>query len=177
MVLETVLEAKAWRNLEWHPHPSHLPPAHLRQGNRVPGDAILKIVLANGCFDPLHFGHILHLRAAREMGDVLIVALTSDEAVKREKGHQTFYPWSHRAEILRELSCVDKVVKSESGLQAIRDIHPQVFVKGVDYAKTGVDPEVEDLCQELGVKIEYTGTPKFSSRTFLQKMMAANIHA
>lgn len=133
----------------------------------------MKIVLANGGFDPLHYGHILHLRAAREMGDYLVVALTSDAAMSKEKGEQRpFYPWEHRAELLRELRCVNCVVSSESGVDAILKVMPSLFVKGIDYADGGVSDGVKTVCDSLGIDIEYTRTAKLSASEIARRVRA-----
>lgn len=133
----------------------------------------MKVILANGCFDPLHYGHILHLRAARKMGDRLVVALTSDDSVRREKGHERLiYPWEHRAEMLRELRCVSEVVRSDSGLDAILKVDPDVFVKGIDYRDVGVTTVVADACAALGIDIAYTDTPKHSASEIARRVRA-----
>jgi bifunctional ADP-heptose synthase (sugar kinase/adenylyltransferase) len=99
------------------------------------------------------------------MGDRLVVALTSDESVRREKGkNKPFHTWEERAEALRELRCVSEVVKSESGMDAILRTMPQVFAKGVDYRDAGVGLGVRELCKAFGIEVVYTDTPKLSSR-------------
>lgn len=62
----------------------------------------MKIVLATGGFDPIHSGHISYLKAARELGDMLIVGLNSDEWLERKKG-KSFMPWNERIAILNNL--------------------------------------------------------------------------
>src|SRR5438046_10098701 len=67
-----------------------------------------RIVLANGCFDLLHVGHVRYLAAARRLGDVLFVGLNSDASVERLKGAgRPLMPAGERAEILAALRCVD----------------------------------------------------------------------
>jgi len=67
------------------------------------------IVLVTGGFDPLHSGHIAYFKAAKELGDELWVGLNSDEWLTNKKG-RPFMPWTERANILSELSCVDNVI-------------------------------------------------------------------
>src|SRR2546427_12335110 len=70
-----------------------------------------RIVLASGCFDLLHVGHVRYLTAARRLGDVLFVGLNSDASVERLKGiGRPLMPAGERAEILAALRCVDHVV-------------------------------------------------------------------
>jgi cytidyltransferase-like protein len=72
----------------------------------------MKVVLVTGGFDPLHSGHIAYFKAAREIGDHLVVGLNSDAWLTRKKG-RPFMPWEERAAIIKELSCVDEVIEFE----------------------------------------------------------------
>lgn len=133
-----------------------------------------KIVLANGCFDPLHYGHLQHLQEARAMGDRLIVALTCDEAVRLEKGEsRPFYSWEHRAAILRELRCVDVVVMSADVAAIIRKMRPAIFAKGIDYARCEFAPGVKEACADVGAVVAITQTPKRSATEIVERMRAA----
>src|SRR5580658_11024976 len=87
------------------------------------------ITLANGCFDLLHVGHIRCLRAAKQLGGRLIVAINSDESVRGLKGEgRPLMPAEERAEILSALADVDAVVIfSEQDVRAlIREVRPDV---------------------------------------------------
>ena len=68
-----------------------------------------KVVLVTGGFDPLHLGHIEYFKAARELGDHLVVGINSDDWLTRKKG-RPFMPFAERAAIIKELSCVDEVI-------------------------------------------------------------------
>lgn len=95
-----------------------------------------KIVFTNGCFDILHFGHISYLREAKSYGDILVVGLNSNESVRRLKGDsRPINDESDRAQILRELECVDFVIifDEDTPLNLIRQIQPDILVKGADY--------------------------------------------
>lgn len=125
----------------------------------------MKLVLAIGCFDILHAGHIQHLKEARSLGDRLIVALTVDECVNKGP-NRPVYPWHLRAMDLMELRCVDEVIANRNGADTIRRVRPDVFVKGMD-----ASPHGEDLlkaCADVGAKISFTslktvGDKKISS--------------
>lgn len=122
-----------------------------------------RIVLANGCFDPLHVGHLLHLQQARQMGDVLVVALTSDASVRKEKGaSRPLFDERQRAIMVGEMRCVDEVRIVPDVITALQLIKPAVFVKGPDYAGR-VDPDVVELCDRNGVAIRFTDGPKWSA--------------
>ena len=95
-----------------------------------------KIVFTNGCFDILHFGHISYLRKAKGFGDILVVGLNSDDSVRRLKGDtRPINDERDRAQILRELECVDFVIifDESTPLNLIRKIRPDILVKGADY--------------------------------------------
>lgn len=95
-----------------------------------------KIVFTNGCFDILHFGHISYLREAKSYGDILVVGLNSNESVRRLKGDsRPINDESDRAQILRELECVDFVIifDEDTPLNLISKIQPDILVKGADY--------------------------------------------
>lgn len=98
-----------------------------------------KLVLACGCFDPLHAGHVRHLEEAKEMGDVLTVLVTGDMWVNKP-GHPAFDE-NMRAEVVAALECVDYVAINTYGdaATAIRRLQPDLYVKGADY-KGRIDP-------------------------------------
>lgn len=124
------------------------------------------ITLANGCFDVLHVGHIRYLRAAKQLGGRLIVAINSDESVRALKGEsRPVMPAEERAEILAALSDVDAVVIfPESDVRTlIREIRPDVQAKGTDYTVETV-PE-RDVIVECGGRVEIVGDPKDHSAT------------
>jgi rfaE bifunctional protein nucleotidyltransferase chain/domain len=122
------------------------------------------ITLANGCFDFLHVGHVRYLQAAKELGGKLIVAINSDESVRRLKGQgRPLMPALERAEILAALQDVDAVVVfDEPDVRAlIREIRPDVQAKGTDYTADSV-PE-RDAMAECGGRVEIVGDPKHHS--------------
>ena len=100
-----------------------------------------RVVFTNGCFDILHPGHIELFRAAREHGDVLVVAINSDESVRRLKGEgRPIFEQSERAEVLVAMESVDFVCVfvQDTPLEAILKIHPDVLVKGSDWEDKGI---------------------------------------
>jgi rfaE bifunctional protein nucleotidyltransferase chain/domain len=120
-----------------------------------------KITLANGAFDLLHVGHIRYLRAAKQLGGKLIVAVNSDESVRTLKGNaRPLMPAEERAEILAALSDVDAVtIFSERDVRSlIREIRPDIHAKGTDYTPDSV-PE-RDTVIECGGRVEIVGDPK-----------------
>jgi D-beta-D-heptose 7-phosphate kinase/D-beta-D-heptose 1-phosphate adenosyltransferase len=100
-----------------------------------------RVVFTNGCFDVLHAGHVRFLTAARAHGDVLVVGLNADASVRRLKGAQRpVNAVSDRVEVLSALAMVDHVVvfDEDTPEALIRDVEPDVLVKGEDWADKGV---------------------------------------
>ena len=100
-----------------------------------------KVVFTNGCFDILHAGHVRYLRAARGLGDVLVLGLNDDDSVSRLKGADRPYnKLEDRAEVLAALEFIDLVVPfaDDTPESLVRKICPDVLVKGADYKDKGV---------------------------------------
>jgi rfaE bifunctional protein nucleotidyltransferase chain/domain len=120
-----------------------------------------RVTLSNGCFELLHVGHIRYLRAAKELGGRLVVAINSDDSVRALKGeNRPLMPAEERAEILAALADVDAVVIfAERDVRAlIREIRPEVHAKGTDYTEDSV-PEGETV-REYGGRVAIVGDPK-----------------
>jgi D-glycero-beta-D-manno-heptose 1-phosphate adenylyltransferase len=120
-----------------------------------------RITLANGCFDLLHVGHVRYLRAAKQLGGRLVVAINSDDSVRALKGEgRPLMPAQERAEILAALADVDAVVIfPERDVRALlREIRPDVQAKGTDYTADSV-PEA-DTVREYGGRVAIVGDPK-----------------
>lgn len=114
-----------------------------------------RIVLTNGCFDILHRGHIAFLRRARALGDVLVVGVNTDESIRRLKGSmRPINCLEDRLRVLAALDCVDHLVAfhEDSPHALIREIRPDVFVKGGDYIRETL-PEAS-LVEQLGGRVE-----------------------
>jgi len=95
-----------------------------------------KVVFTNGCFDILHAGHVHYLEQAKELGDELVVGLNSDSSVKTLKGpNRPINNLEERAKVLSSLKCVDRIVSfaDETPIKLIKEIKPDVLVKGGDY--------------------------------------------
>jgi D-glycero-beta-D-manno-heptose 1-phosphate adenylyltransferase len=127
-----------------------------------------KIVLANGCFDLFHVGHIRYLQGAKELGDILIVGINSDDQVRKLKGlKRPFMPENERAEIIDALACVDYVTvfTEPTVTELIRAVRPDFHAKGTDYTPETV-PE-KDIVAEYGGQVKIVGDPKNHSSTDL----------
>jgi len=95
-----------------------------------------KIVFTNGCFDILHLGHVTYLQKAKQLGDILIVGVNSDDSVRRLKGPSRPVNSEYdRAMVLSALKSVDYTVlfENDTPLELIQLIEPSILVKGGDY--------------------------------------------
>ena len=120
-----------------------------------------RIVLANGCFDLMHVGHIRYLEEARRLGDVLFVGINSDASVARLKGAgRPLMPQDERVEMLAALRAVDHVVvfEEDTADALLRALKPDVHAKGTDYTVDSV-PE-RATARAVGSATAITGDPK-----------------
>ncbi len=124
------------------------------------------IVLANGCFDILHVGHVRYLEAARGFGDMLVVAVNSDAQVRALKGEgRPFVPERERAEVIAALRAVDLVtIFHEPTVEALLlAIRPDIHAKGTDYTPDTI-PE-RDVVRSYGGRVAVVGDAKDHSST------------
>ena len=139
-----------------------------------------RVVIATGGFDPLHTGHLEYLRCAKQLGEVLIVGLNSDEWLERKKG-KSFLPYYEREHILMALRDVDNVINfddhDDTAIDAILKVqkfYPRadiIFANGGDRTKDN-SPEEEIFKSDNWIKFEYGvgGTEKKnSSSNILEK--------
>jgi rfaE bifunctional protein nucleotidyltransferase chain/domain len=131
-----------------------------------------RIVFTNGCFDILHRGHVTYLNRARDLGDLLVVAVNSDASVKRLKGPtRPIHSAQDRAYVLAALACVDYVIlfHEDTPTETIRILKPHLHTKGGDY-------RIEDLPEKRALD-EYGGSivlipfvDGYSTSTIIEKM-------
>ena len=134
-----------------------------------------KIVLANGCFDILHVGHVRYLRGARAEGDALVVGVNADAGVSGLKGPgRPVLNERARALLVAALREVDYVVVfPEPNVDALlAELRPDVHAKGTDYTADTV-PE-RAAAEQLGIRVAIVGDPKeHSTRELLQSVRKA----
>jgi len=115
-----------------------------------------RVVFTNGCFDIIHPGHILHLQQARQEGDVLVVALNSDDSVRQLKGSgRPVFSQRERATVLAALEPVDYVTIFDTPRVTgiIEAIRPDVYIKGGDYTLATLVAEERDALDRCGTEI------------------------
>lgn len=132
-------------------------------GVRAAGE---KLILANGCFDLIHAGHVRYLAGAKALGGKLLVAINSDRQVRGLKGEgRPVTSEKERAEIISAFRFVDAVTIFDAPTveQVIRTVRPDFHAKGTDYTTDSV-PERE-IVRELGGQVAIVGDPKDHSST------------
>ncbi len=134
------------------------------------------VVLANGCFDLFHAGHVRYLRAAKAKGDLLIVALNSDRSVRSLKGKgRPILAQRERAEILSAFSFVDFVTifGEPTVTKVLLALKPDIHVKGSDYTRETV-PE-KDTVKGYGGRVAIVGGPKIRNTSEVIKSIATKV--
>ena len=131
-----------------------------------------KVVFTNGCFDIIHPGHVSYLEKARALGDILVVAVNSDESVKRLKGeNRPVVNLEGRMKVLSGLACVDYVTSfgEDTPKETIEAIIPDVLVKGADWDKK--DIVGADIVEHHGGKVDtITFVPGQSTTNIVEKI-------
>ncbi len=145
-----------------------------------------RVVNCHGVFDLLHVGHIRHLSAARQFGDVLVVTITPDLYVNKGP-HRPAFNQDLRAEALAALDCVDYVAinKWPTAIESIRLLKPDVYVKGLEYRepsndRTGNIGLEEEAVRHVGGRLVFTDDITFSSSSLINQHLSVlpqEIHA
>ncbi len=134
-----------------------------------------KIILCHGTFDLLHAGHFRHFQDSKNLGDVLIVTLTADKYINKGPGRPIFNQYL-RAEMIASLSYVDyvSIINDPSALPAIKNLKPDVYVKGNDYKDKNKDLTKKISIEEKEVKknggyLKFTDNISFSSSSLINE--------
>ncbi len=148
--------------------PSYAIPSRILEVREAGG----RVVFTNGCFDLLHPGHVSYLRAARSLGDALVVGLNSDASVKRLKGpFRPVVSEGDRAAVLGALETVDAVVVfgEDTPVRLLRELKPAVYVKGGDYRIEDL-PEAE-VAVEIGAEVRILPLePGYSTTALIERI-------
>jgi cytidyltransferase-like protein len=137
-----------------------------------------KIVLCHGAFDLVHMGHLIHFDEARSLGDMLVVTITADAHITKKRS--VTFNEEHRARQVAALEIVDyvAVVPEPTALSAIEALHPEVYVKGPEYANLVLDKSRSifyemRILESYGGRIHFTAGETFSSTKLSHFLLAA----
>ena len=121
---------------------------------------IEKVVMANGVFDILHYGHVLYLEQASQLGR-LVVAVTLDAHVNKGPSRPT-NPEAHRLAVVKAIRWVDDAILVDGPIDGFNRLAPNIFVKGKDYIGK-IEPRHLEECSKRGIEIAFTDTQLFSA--------------
>jgi len=135
-----------------------------------------RIVLANGCFDLIHVGHIRYLKESKKKGDILVVALNSDASIRKLKGKgRPILSEKARIEIIKSFTFVDYITtfEEQNVEKVLLNLKPDIHAKGSDYTEETV-PERETV-KGYGGTIAITGGPKIKFTSQIIEEIASKI--
>ena len=139
------------------------------------GRKAIKVVMTGGVFDILHIGHLATLRAAKELGDVLVVVVARDSTVERLKKRRPLNPEAHRLELVSALKPVDAAVLGSSGdlYEIVEIIGPDVIALGYDQKHD--EDEIRAELEKRGLRAEVVRldveVPEIKSSKILMKLL------
>jgi len=131
------------------------------------------VVCVAGGFDPIHKGHIKHIKKARKLGDYLVVIISRNDQMIQKKNYRLL-PLEDRKAVIEELRSVDEVVvnidKDTGCAETLRMIRPNIFAKGGDRTPDNMPASEVEACREIGCKIVYgIGKQLGSSSNYVEK--------
>jgi glycerol-3-phosphate cytidylyltransferase len=134
-----------------------------------------KIIYTSGTYDLFHFGHLNILLKAKKLGDYLIVGVSTDALISKYKGIKPIICYKDRTSIIKELKCVDKVIKQETffDIKQLKRYNISIIVLGDDW-KNKSFPELEKCLQELNIKIIYVPYTKRLSTSKIKRRIIKN---
>jgi glycerol-3-phosphate cytidylyltransferase len=140
----------------------------------------MTVVAVSGGFDPVHMGHVYHLRDAKKLGDHLLVILHSDQWLINKKGYY-FMRYEERKVILESIRYVDEVVPTvddkSSVYKSLEHYSPDIFAKGGDRTEIQMPKEELAICKKCGIKIVYNvGGGKIQSSSELVKKVKTRLN-
>ena len=137
----------------------------------------MKVVAVSGHFDPIHIGHLIHMKMAKALGDKLVVIVDSHEAGRQKRGF-SLIPCAERMALIREFSFVDEVIAAidddTTVAKTIELIRPDILAKGGDRDLANIPEAEKEACERVGCEI-ITGQgerkPYHSSSDFVLKVI------
>jgi len=136
------------------------------------------IGLCHGVFDILHFGHVNHFKAARDMCDQLVVSVTADEFVNKGPKRPVF-TLEQRMGVLSAITYIDRVIASRfpTGIQSLTTVKPSLYFKDAEYRGSQHPGFIEEatFCETHGIKLIFTEESRSSSTAALQRLKEATL--
>jgi glycerol-3-phosphate cytidylyltransferase len=134
-----------------------------------------KIIYTSGTYDLFHFGHLNILLKARALGDYLIVGVSTDKLIEKYKGLKPIINYNDRAAILKELKCVDKVIKQSKffDIRQLKQYRINTIVLGMDW-KNKEFPELEKCLKTLNIKMIYLPYTSRLSTSLIKETIIKN---
>lgn len=132
-----------------------------------------RVGYTTGVFDMFHIGHLNILRRAKEKCDYLIVGVSTDELVMEYKNKTPIIPFEERAEIVRSIDCVDRVIAQENRdkYAAWRELKFDVMFVGDDWKGKPLFMKVEEEFKKVGVDVVYFPYTRDTSSTILREKL------
>lgn len=130
----------------------------------------MRIVLCNGVFDPCHPGHLEHFCQAKRFGDFLVVSVTDDENVRRERGDgRPMFNEELRSGFLKAIAIIDRVIVVKGLMDALWTVRPHVLAKGPDYAGK-IEERHAKFCRDHNIQIRFTEGRKWSATDIVSEL-------
>jgi glycerol-3-phosphate cytidylyltransferase len=138
-----------------------------RQAGLLPAE----FAMVDGCFDPIHRGHVEYFRLAAGLGVAVVCNLACDAYILANKGRPPLLPEADRAAVLAAMRDVAHVFLCRRGTAwSLRHLRPRFYVKGADWAGR-LPPDQIDICNELGIEIIYVNCPLNSSTRIIEDFL------
>ena len=146
---------------------------------KIVGKEKSEVVLTNGCFSYIHYGHLHYLMSCKEEKKKLIVCINSDESIKGLKGYEIFMPEHDRAMTIASMSFVDYVYifSTKDVTDILTKLHPQVYTKGGDYTLDTINQLEREIIEKYGGEIKFT--PKvdgYSTKEYIKEMRKIDLN-
>ena len=137
-----------------------------------------KVVLAHGCFDVFTIGHANHLRAARKLGDCLVVTVTPDRFISKGHGRPIFHEGT-RAEMISTLACVDYVAINQwpDAVNTIKFLRPSFYCKGGEFKEwmTAALTLEQEAVESIGGKLVFTDCQEYHTTETLERLCKSSL--
>jgi len=137
-----------------------------------------KVAMVDGCFDPLHVGHVEYFKQAKKLGLPLFCNMRSDQYIRNTKKRNTILPEKQRANLIDSLKYIDYVyICDTSTADTLSSLIPRFYVKGDDWKKRALPEEEQKICHTNNIKIKYLDTVLDSSTNIVKKFLDCSASA